>query len=159
MRRRWDQSRSVQGCVTSHTYSTSRHLNVLSSSLAYCLTPPVGTLTSCCPVLWETSLSSWHSWQTVFWLAYAQLLLSSFPGFSPPITASISMCYLIWVNKILKSDISYKLPAFLEQCWFIYLALGPHKRQHSLPDRHSCWSICFTHMSGTETWWTQKMEN
>lgn len=56
--------------------------------------PPVGSLTSCCPVLWEiTSLSSWHSWQTVFWLAYAQLLLSSFPGFSPPITARLRMCY------------------------------------------------------------------
>lgn len=90
-------------CVTPYTHfihthlqHKHTHLHVLSLPLWLIVWPPVGSLASCCPVLWEiTSLSSWHTRQTVFWLTYAQLLHSSFPASSAPVTARISKCYCI----------------------------------------------------------------
>lgn len=83
--------------TSTHTYSTSIH--VLSLPLWLIVWPPVGSLASCCPVLWEiTSLSSWHTRQTVFWLTYAQLLHSSFPASSAPITARVTKCYCIFAK-------------------------------------------------------------
>lgn len=100
-------------CVTSYTHvhihlqHKHTHLHVLSLPLWLIVWPPVGSLTSCCPVLWEiTSLSSWHARQTVFWLTYAQLLHSSFPAISPPMTACIGKCYWIF-GENLTFPISY----------------------------------------------------